>query len=521
MTSEALLSALSEFLAGSASAVVIEDGGVIFDLGQSKYSVSGEHNKCLLHLWSAERNMVRRVLDLESKGETLCVTVQRMGQSRPAKLEICRERDRRTASAKRAARIAYRTLLERVLKRSFPDFALPQLTVSSDLEKSFGPIYARGLLRRGQSGFAVLGVNAQELQASIDAALTFGILWLDTLRQLQAGKLVIEGLKLFVPAGSAGLVRERMAHLNRNAAKWQLYELSERDDEVKTVEILDRGNISTRLVRCLDDLDLHARFADAIATVQSLMPEAQMAAVSPAEISFRCRGLEFARARLTSEPGRFRSSPEIVFGVGAEERVLDGNFSAFEKVIAGIGEVRHADGPKDARLWRLHPERWLESLVVQNVSALDSELDSKCYSQVPAFSASDRAMIDVLTLTRAGRLTVVELKADEDIHLPLQGIDYWSRVAWHHARGEFQKFGYFAGRQLSPEPPLLTMVAPALHLHPATDTLLRYISPEIAWTLLGIDERWRKELKVVFRKRREPHAFQIPNALRTSISCPK
>ena len=39
------------------------------------------------------------------------------------------------------------------------------------------------------------------------------------------------------------------------------------------------------------------------------------------------------------------------------------------------------------------------------------------------------------------------------------------------------------------------MVAPALHVHPATDTLLRYISPEIEWILLGIDERWRKELK--------------------------
>jgi hypothetical protein len=45
------------------------------------------------------------------------------------------------------------------------------------------------------------------------------------------------------------------------------------------------------------------------------------------------------------------------------------------------------------------------------------------------------------------------------------------------------------------------MVAPALHVHPATDTLLRDISPEIEWVLLGIDERWRKEVRVVFRKR--------------------
>jgi len=86
---------------------------------------------------------------------------------------------------------------------------------------------------------------------------------------------------------------------------------------------------------------------------------------------------------------------------------------------------------------------------------------------------------------------------------PLQAVDYWSRVASHHARGEFQKFGYFAERELSPQKPLLIMVAPALHVHPATDTLLRYVSPEIEWVLLGIDERWKKELKVVFRKRPE------------------
>ena len=112
-------------------------------------------------------------------------------------------------------------------------------------------------------------------------------------------------------------------------------------------------------------------------------------------------------------------------------------------------------------------------------------------------------MIDVLTTTREGRLAVVELKADEDIHLPLQGLDYWARVAWHHARGEFKRFGYFPNRELSEQEPLLLLVAPAFHLHPATDTLLRYLSPQIEWIVVGIDERWRNEMRVVFRKRAE------------------
>ena len=499
---------VEDFLVCARDAVIIEDGDVVFDLAQSKYSISGERNKCLLHLWSAERNFVRRVLEAEVKNEILRLAVQRMGQAKPTKLEICRERDRRTPTAKRAARVAYQRVLQRVLQRRFAGFVIDRLSTSMDLERSFGPVYTRGLLRRGQSAFAVLGVNGQETQGSIDAALTFGILWLDACRVAKAGKFAVEGLKLFLPAGTSALVRERMAHLNPEAAKWQLYELEERTDDVKELDVSDCGNVATRLVHSTDESATLARFGAAVTQVRELMPEAAVAILSPAEIAFRCHGLEFARARLAHQPGSFLSTPEIVFGVGPQERILgDTNFAAFVQLVRSIGEVRHAEGPRDHPLWRLHPERWLESLVVQNVAAVDERLDPAClYSQVPAFSASDRAMIDVLSVTRDGRLTVIELKADEDIHLPLQGLDYWARVAWHHARGEFQRFGYFPGRELCADRPLLFLVAPALHVHPATDTLLHYISPAIDWVLLGIDERWREGVRVVFRKRPERNA---------------
>jgi len=505
MTPESLSASLQQFLSCAQDAVIVEDGATIFDLAGSKYSISGEHNKCLLHVWSAERNVVRRVLDLELKNDVLRLSVQRMGQAKPTKLEICRERDRRTPTAKRAARLAYSRMLERVLARRFPGWKATALSTGMDLERSFGPIYTRGLLRQGQSGFALLGVNSEETQGSIDAALTFGILWLDACRQAQAGKLVVEGLKMFLPAGKSAVVRERTAHLNRAASKWQLYELDEREANLKEIDVCDCGNVATRLVRAADESAAQERFASEIATVRELMPEVEIALLSPAEIAFRCHGLEFARAGVAQERDSFRSGTELVFGLGAEERVFsEQNAAQFRQLVHAIGEVRHAEGPHDHLLWRMHPERWLESLVVKSVGALDERLESSCvYSQVPAFSASDRAMIDVLAVTREGRLAVVELKADEDIHLPLQALDYWSRVAWHHARGEFPRFGYFLGRELSPEKPWLVLVAPALHVHPATDTLLRYISPDVEWMLAGVGERWREEVKVVFRKRPE------------------
>ncbi|HVN17539.1 MAG TPA: hypothetical protein VMU05_02175 [Dongiaceae bacterium] len=505
MSPDLLQRTVQEFLNEACGAVVLENGAVMFDLAQSRYSISGEHNKCLLHLWSAERNTVRRVLDAEVKSGTLRLSVQRLGQAHPTKMEICRERDRRAPSAKRAARAAYEPKLRRVIERHFPGFTLARLTTAVDLEKSFGPVYARGLLRQGQSAFAVLGVNASEMQPSIDASLTFGILWLDVCRQSSNLKFLVEGLILFVPQGSSALVRERMANLNRAAAKWRLFEFDERHDALTEIDCSDRGNIATRLVHATNETAALERFGESITRIQTVLPNCEVSVLSPAEIAFRWRGLEFARARMAAEAATFRSKQEIVFGVGAEERVLeDRNWPLFVQLLTALRDARHPYGPRQHRLFRMHPERWLESLVRADVSVIDERFETESvYSQVPAFSAADRAMIDVLTLTREGRLAVLELKADEDIHLPLQGIDYWARVQWHHTRGEFLKFGYFGGRVLSEDSPLLFLVAPALHVHPATDTILRYISPEIDWAFAGIDERWRDGVRVVFRKR--PH----------------
>jgi hypothetical protein len=503
MTPESLGQLLEDFLGGSRHASVLEDGAVVFDLLESKYSILGEYNKCVLHLWSAERNTVRRVLDAEIRNGNLRLIVQKLGQTRPSKLEICRGRDQRTPIARRTARASYQAHFRRALERHFPDFTVTKLSNAVDLEKSFGPIYTRGILRRGRSVFAVLGANQYETQASIDAALTFGILWLDVCRHSLDQRLLVEGLKLFLPAGTSGLTRERMVHLHAGAAKWQLYEYDERHDAVGEIDFSDRGNIATHLVRCPNETAALERFEEAIHHVLGLLPEAEVAVLSPAEIAFRWHGLEFGRARVTHEAASFKSGQEIVFGIGAEERVLDErNAAAFLNLVGRLRSTRAPQGSRHQPLWRLHPERWLESLVMRDAGVIDERLDHAClYSQVPAFSATDRAMLDVLTTTRDRRLAVVELKADEDIHLPLQGLDYWSRVEWHHARGEFHEFGYFSGMELSDEPPLLFLVAPTLHIHPATDTVLRYLAPEIDWTLVGIDERWRDGVRVIFRKR--------------------
>lgn len=502
MDPESLARSIESFLTDAPNSVVVEDGQVSFDLGDAKYSVSSDHGKCVLHLWSQERNVVRRVTDSEVKSGVLRLQVQKFGHARSQVLEICRERDQRTPSAKKNSRAAYQRLLHRVIDRSYPGFRLEnnRLTSAMDLEHSFGPIYTRGLIKKGLSAFAILGLNSLESQSSVDAALTFGLLWLDLCRERHALKFAVEGLKLFLPAGTSAVVRARIAHLEH--AKFEICEIDEGEESFIAVEPGDLGNIATRLVRCPDEKAARERFADAIRKICSIVTSAEIAVLSATEVSFRLHGLEFARTRGSLAPGSFKQTQEITFGAGAYETQLNSeNELQFVELMRRVTQARKSDGTNHDTLWRMQPERWLESIIIRDVRAVDSALHPGfVYSQVPAFSASDRAMIDVLTVTHNGRLAVLELKADEDIHLPLQGLDYWARVQWHHQRGEFQQFAYFVGKELSPRAPLLYLVAPALRVHPATDAILKYVSSEIDWQLLGLNEDWRSGIRVIFRK---------------------
>jgi hypothetical protein len=94
---------------------------------------------------------------------------------------------------------------------------------------------------------------------------------------------------------------------------------------------------------------------------------------------------------------------------------------------------------------------------------------------------------------------VIELKASEDIHLPLQALDYWMRVKWHLDRREFSTQGYFPGLELRNEPPRLLLVSPALSFHPSNEHVLRYLLPDIEVERIGVGLEWQKELKVMFR----------------------
>jgi hypothetical protein len=52
---------------------------------------------------------------------------------------------------------------------------------------------------------------------------------------------------------------------------------------------------------------------------------------------------------------------------------------------------------------------------------------------------------------------------------------------------------------LDPAPPRLLLIAPALQFHPTTETLLRYFSPRVEVTPIGLAVEWQQDLRVMLR----------------------
>ncbi len=594
---------------------MLEDGKVVFDLRSAKASLNTEHDRCTLHLWSEERNLVRQIVSVTERGDTLRLATQRFGHAQTKLLELVTSRERRTPTTRETARQRYVQTLERVLGRAFADWTCDGFRTAMDLERSFGPAYARGSLLRGTAAWAVIGVNEQESATTIDGILTLGILWLQACREHAGGRRLYQGLRVIVPRGSATLTLARMAWLNTDTAQWELWELEQSSEELTQRDAADQGNLRTRLVHLPDEQAARERFAAGIEQVMQLVPAGEHARVeqrlrNTAELAFLLHGMEFARVRIGLAPNSFAQTLEITAGVGASETPLtednraqlaamvaelfarrraaepSGVFArrgvpTFRRIGAPMAAPAHARMQARTRggirssaqdpLYRAAPERWLESMLRRDLAPLTRSLapppqplqrpnrarfanegdpdtignradtiapDAResdgwevdgnrlqpaadesrviprldpqhVYSQVPAIAgAGDHGLLDLLGVTADGRLAVIELKVDDDLHFALQGLDYWIRVRQHHLQtadtatglGEFQRHGYFRGVELSPLPPRLYLVAPSLHIHPATETILRYLSPRVEWHLLALDERWRQQIRVVWRK---------------------
>lgn len=486
---------IETFLVADSSREVTEEGELLFDLRRTEFRVEEAHGKLLLHLWSEERNWVRRVVGVAEKtGDRLVLEVERFGQKRPARLTIAPpsrradiHRDRQTA------RRAYSRFLKRLLQREFPRAKVEAVSTAADKKRSFSGLYTRARLSEGNRWWAVLGVNQTEDAATVDGLLTYALIWLEWNRERYPER-VWAGLRIFCPRGAEQTTAQRLAFLDGNLVKAELFTVEKNEGTCIAVDPQDFGNLQTRMAPASQAVRVQQRESSSVERVRALAPEETEAIVlaGQEELVLRFRGLDFAR----SYGGR------VVFGVGDEEEDLTAeNFPRLAGLVEQLGRERTAEGNANSPFYRWRPEAWLEYEILRAPGKVDPRLvTGKLYRQVILAGGGEHGVADLLSVTHEGRLVVLELKASADIHLPLQGLDYWIHVHWHHRRGELAGAGYFPRVNLQPSPPELVLVAPALQFHPTAQVVVRYFSPEVRVSLVGLNEDWRRELRVVWRQ---------------------
>jgi hypothetical protein len=422
--------------------------------------------------------------------ERLALAVERFGRSKPDRLEFIRVDFER--SARDISHDEFCKKLSRILTEQFPDEILESLTISPDLEHSFSGNYARGIFRRGSGRWTVMAVPAGESAEVIENSLSFALLWLEHIRQ-SCHRGTTLGSRLILPAGASSGVLHRIHSLHPQLAL-EVYELDLHHETVRKIEENCSGNRDTWLVPHRETQLLLNRAAASLDSIVSVAPRAISlhAVVQSQEVWLRFRGLSFARW----------SEGKVSFGAGdPREKLTPDSWPALKQLLRDL-ELYRTPLASDTRhtLHRLQPERWLESIVREDVTRIDPTFDPRfVYSQVFANSGMERGILDVLTVTRNGRLAILELKATEYLHLPLQAADYWLRIKRHLEVADFQRCGYFVGTELQMCPPLVVLVAPALRFHPATDTLLRCLTPDLEVIRVGLAESWRRGIHVVMR----------------------
>jgi len=480
--------AIERFLQSSRQPVLFEPGDDPLPVSPANFTLTARGNIVTIECWSDTKNLVRRIRGIRSERRgRLEIDIERFG-ALAGTLTLLDLADPSNRDAdRRGARLKYRERFRRSLQRQFTGYRIAELSTEQDLQHSLSPSFPRALLRRGTSGIAAIGASEDSL--SPGDALSFGLIWLDHLRRRER-KIKIETLAIFLPAGFEGTTCHRIRHLSAEAAQYMIF-VHQANDEAQ-VDPRDFQNFSTRLPVAMQPLAGASRRTIEWVNRLTAIEGVERRDRPDGSVSLAVRGLEFARV----------SGDELLFGFDRRHAAgSEGHISEAGRIAQELARMRNYQAIDRANpLYLLHPEAWLEAQVRGQIEMLDAMIyPHPLYGQVPQFAAGERGIIDLLGVDRNGRLAVIEIKADQDIHLPLQALDYWMRVKWHLDREEFPARGYFPGIALSGAAPRLLLVAPSLEYHPTNETILKYFSEKVPVERIGVGLEWRQELRVMFR----------------------
>jgi hypothetical protein len=401
---EALQAAIQAFLSECRRPAALEVGEEMIPLVPGEYALEVRSGKLCIELWSQNRAISRRILDIERKSTgILDCQIQRFG-NKPSRLSFM-DLDRPQTEHRKlsGSRQNFAEQFRRMLTRQYPGWEVRTLTTAPDLRRSFSSIYPRAHLIKNRHRIAALACAEPEQENDFFA---FALIWMHHIRTTFDAEFTTK-LALFLPKGCGNLTVNRLRWMNRDRLSYTIYLFNEHGSAGQA-DPADLGNLRT--------------------SIASELPE----------------------------------PPKLADVV---------------------------DGPA---------ERWLEHVVRSRIQTIDPFMKPQpVHGQVLTMAGGDRDMIDLLAVRTDGRLCVLELKASEDLQLPIQALDYWMRIAWHARRNELNHL--FPGVALQYLAPKLILLAPATQFHSTNAAMLRYFSSLIEVERIGVNSDWREDMRVILR----------------------
>lgn len=484
---ELLRGAIESFLATCRRPAALEYGENPIPLTVGCYALDIRSGRLSIEIWDETRSVSRRIVSVErhSTGVLDCV-IQKFG-GKPSRLTFLDLERPQTEHRKRMGqRQNFAEQFRRMLQRQFPGWEVETLSSALDLQHSFSSVFPRAKVVRG--GHILAAMACPDPQDEPDL-LTFALIWHHHLRsrRREPGQT---SLCLFLPESAGNLTAHRLRWLTGETLTPRLFRFNAHGSAGE-VDPHDLGNLQTRLA----SLYVPPRLSSEITALLDKLKSFEGVGCAPelgGVISIRMRGLEFARL----ESGR------VSLGI---ETKTDLPPSQFEEVIhfaAQLSQLSAAQQSAASNAPNATPpqyaERWFESVVRRHMPFLDPDLlPAPIHGQVLTFAAGDRDLIDLLAIAPSGRLAVLELKVAEDLHLPVQALDYWMRIAWHLERDELRHL--FPENSVDQKPPKLLLIAPAMSFHSSNADVLRYFAPQIEVERIGVNSDWRNGLRVVLR----------------------
>jgi hypothetical protein len=472
---------------------LLEDDRALATMDADHSSAEFSFGKLILSCWGDGWSRSWRVISCEISADRLTLEcAKQMGLKRSA-ITLSRGAAVRETSK---ARKEFARKLAAMIEANLPGARVEQAITARNDRRHLSGVQARLVVLDRGKRWAGIGLSETELQPNVDAALSAGLTWLGELRRRKGP---VEGLMIFVPRCDTIAIRLTAVS---PCIKIALFRINETKGTIDAAAPFDQGDLNDSFRKAASRAHwprvgmLPPDCAMLVESVRRLGPDHIEAHHRGQWVSLSIRGLEIARVWINRR--------RVEFGIGDARLKLDHrNEHQLERLIQeAISRRRPESELRNELMFRFQPERWLESILSRNVTALDSTLNPNfVYSQVPTYRGEQRTFIDLLAATREGRLVVMELKVSEEVEFPFQGLDYWLRVEWHRSRGDFHRRGYFEGLRLVDAPPLLFLVAPLFRFHETTKLIASSIHERVPVYRIGINENWRNGVKVLLRER--------------------